>query len=718
MSRRKLAVITARADDREQKDIICGISEAAFATDTDVVVFSNIENHWFTHDVLNFENIVYSYFDPAEFCGAVITGEAFMEFSVISEVIEKIRSSKLPTVVIGKEIEGLESIFYDDYKDLEKICNHLIDVHGITDIDFMTGPKDDRISQSRIDGCRKSFEKHGLYFDESRVFYGTFWYSFGEEIAAKYISGELKLPKAVVCASDSMAFSLCDRLIEAGIRIPEELTVTGYDSTGARVHYHPILTTYKNDRHGIGIKVANKLLSTDYQYKSEDRFLPGNTCKCGIDQLPYYYEMWDERWEHPSVLVINKSECSSPFLSQNISLCKNLWEYLSVINDYFYIPEANEMLLCLDSEWSSSKHIGEEYICCKVDGTDKRYEPYTVSRSDMLLTATSFRSEPSVYYIYPIVFQTRLYGLAALAYDNPVRFKHKMRSWSEIVSNGLEFLRLKNDIHYLTLCQKTSSLFDSLTGFYKMPEFRRSISDRANESSQIIAVKIGFMSSKEYAYDGARYSDIISSVALSIKQVCDNEEILCRTDNDVFLIYCSEQADSILEKLEVILHRNVYVKYIDSPPIISVSKIDNATSKGIKATVNSVEEINSATVAELQAGQTLPQYVNISELRKEIAANPQSAPDIAEASKRLCVSEGYFSTIYKKYYGISYVQDCINEKIILAKYLLCSTVMSVYSVAVKCGYADEKYFARQFHRSTGYSPSQYRKKHCSSSGNI
>lgn len=42
---KKIAVITARADDRTQKDIICGIAEAAFAADTDVVVFSNIYNH-------------------------------------------------------------------------------------------------------------------------------------------------------------------------------------------------------------------------------------------------------------------------------------------------------------------------------------------------------------------------------------------------------------------------------------------------------------------------------------------------------------------------------------------------------------------------------------------------------------------------------------------------------------------------------------------------
>lgn len=42
---KKIVVITARADDRTQKDIICGIAEAALAADTDVVVFSNIYNH-------------------------------------------------------------------------------------------------------------------------------------------------------------------------------------------------------------------------------------------------------------------------------------------------------------------------------------------------------------------------------------------------------------------------------------------------------------------------------------------------------------------------------------------------------------------------------------------------------------------------------------------------------------------------------------------------
>ena len=59
--KKKIAVITARADDRTQKDIICGIAEAAFAADTDVVVFSNIYNHRIRDEFLNFENVIYDF---------------------------------------------------------------------------------------------------------------------------------------------------------------------------------------------------------------------------------------------------------------------------------------------------------------------------------------------------------------------------------------------------------------------------------------------------------------------------------------------------------------------------------------------------------------------------------------------------------------------------------------------------------------------------------
>ena len=139
---RKNAVITARADDRTQKDIICGIAEAAFAADTDVVVFSNINNHWIRDEFLNFENVIYDFFDPSGFDGVIVTAEVFLDISILSPVYERVRKSGIPAVVISGDIEGFQSVYSDDVIDMERLCEHLITVHKFRDIDILTGPKD------------------------------------------------------------------------------------------------------------------------------------------------------------------------------------------------------------------------------------------------------------------------------------------------------------------------------------------------------------------------------------------------------------------------------------------------------------------------------------------------------------------------------------------------------------------------------------------------
>ncbi len=709
MSKKKLAVITARADDRVQKDIVCGIAEAAFAADCDVVVFSNIYNHWKGDKLLTFENIIYNFFEPDGFDGVIITGEAFSELSVISQATDKIRKSGIPAVVINGEIDGFKSLYCDDEHDMEKICEHLIKVHNITDIDILTGQEENIFSHRRISGCKKVLERHGIPFKENKVYYGDFWYDSGYYLAQRYINGELPLPQAIICANDCMAYQLCDTLTSAGIRIPDDVTVTGYDCTGGRIYHHPVLTTYRSGRREIGIEAVNYLLSTEYEIKDEDRFMTGNTCFCGIDSSELNNEINLENLEHPGTFVSNFIQFSTEQFSQKLTLSKTLLEYLKTINRYFFFHEANSMFFCLDKGWNGEEYAGNDYLCCEMNGSEDLAEPLTVSKRKLISSVTGTRENPSVYYFCPLCFQTRLYGYIVLAYENPERFRYQIRSWNQIVSNSLEFLRLKNDIHYLMLCQRTSSFYDTLTGFCKLQEFRRL---SAEATGRLIALKLDFSTDKKYVYDTNRRNDIISATAQTIKQVCTNNEVCCRTENDVFLVLCQGQRESIPEKLRVIFHRNVYVKYCDNPPVIAFAECEECD---IDYVLKLAEENADKSVDYYRYNRESIQHKALLELKKDIVSCPQKAADIDSASRRLCISKGYFRAIYRKCFGISYVQDCINEKIMFAKYLLCTTVMSVYAVALQCGYGDERYFARQFHQIAGCSPVQYRKQYCNTS---
>jgi len=244
--KRKIAVLTARADAVEQKSTLLGIINAAFLRDMDVYVFTNIYNHWVRDDVLNFENVIYGLFRPEDFDGVIITAEAFFDISVIDSAAEKIRKTGIPAAVIGGDIEGFISIPSCDREDIRKIAEHLITVHGYRKIDILTGADDDPVSSIRLSGCLDAFNEHGI--SPNRIIHGNFWNNSGEELAARYISAELELPEAVICLNDYMAYGLSDSLTQAGIDIPGRISITGFDSTDQRILYYPFLTTYRRSR--------------------------------------------------------------------------------------------------------------------------------------------------------------------------------------------------------------------------------------------------------------------------------------------------------------------------------------------------------------------------------------------------------------------------------------------------------------------------------------
>ena len=142
MARRRIAVITARAGAAEQREILRGIAQTAFSADADVVVYSNLYNYWTEDPQLTYENVIYSLFDPAGFDGAIITPEAFRDMAVLDGVVQKLRKEKLPTVVISGKLAGFDSVQSDDGDDMMRMAEHLITVHGLTDMDVLTGEED------------------------------------------------------------------------------------------------------------------------------------------------------------------------------------------------------------------------------------------------------------------------------------------------------------------------------------------------------------------------------------------------------------------------------------------------------------------------------------------------------------------------------------------------------------------------------------------------
>ncbi len=106
----------------------------------------------------------------------------------------------------------------------------------------------------------------------------------------------------------------------------------------------------------------------------------------------------------------------------------------------------------------------------------------------------------------------------------------------------------------------------------------------------------------------------------------------------------------------------------------------------------------------------LPEQAHrLSQLRSRIYTNPQQAWNIPLMARELHISEPYFKSIYKKFFGVSPITDVIQSRMERAAYLLSADPScSISKIAELCGYNSDVHFIRQFKKFMGAPPGRYR----------
>lgn len=228
---------------------------------------------------LPFENVVYDLIELSDLDGFIMLPEPFPCEKLREKLHGILCRKNCPLVIAGAAIPGFvipgaRCIDTDNERDMEELVDHLIDVHGFRDIDFLTGYAHIDVSNLRTEGYKRSLEKHGIPFDESKLIYGDFWTVSGEKLAKEYIDGTRPRPEAVVCANDYMAFGILDEFERCGINILGSLAVAGFDCSIMRTSHTPLLTSYRFNREQLG-KDAVRILYSKVRYDADAGFQRG-----------------------------------------------------------------------------------------------------------------------------------------------------------------------------------------------------------------------------------------------------------------------------------------------------------------------------------------------------------------------------------------------------------------------------------------------------------
>ena len=140
-----------------------------------------------------------------------------------------------------------------------RLVDHLIEVHGKKRIVYLRGPKGNEDSSWREVGYRESLEKHGLPFDETLVDYGDYDRFVAMQNLSKMIANNVRFD-AVFAADDDSAIGALQALREAGLDVPGEISVVGFDDQRLTSFLTPPLTTVHAPTMQVGATAAEYLL--------------------------------------------------------------------------------------------------------------------------------------------------------------------------------------------------------------------------------------------------------------------------------------------------------------------------------------------------------------------------------------------------------------------------------------------------------------------------
>jgi DNA-binding LacI/PurR family transcriptional regulator len=163
-------------------------------------------------------------------------------------------------VVNNQAVEEFRySIYHDDVDGMRQVTRHLIEI-GHQRIAYIGNSASGRTTMDRLTGFGEEMKSAGLFVSAQHIYEASGGGTEDGEAAAKYFLDVPELPTALVCYNDMIAIGAMKSLQEAGVRIPQDVSITGFDNIVFSAYTNPPLTTLDQPKRFIGAEAARLLL--------------------------------------------------------------------------------------------------------------------------------------------------------------------------------------------------------------------------------------------------------------------------------------------------------------------------------------------------------------------------------------------------------------------------------------------------------------------------
>lgn len=180
------------------------------------------------------------------FVGAFLLG-----FALQDKWMEQFCSSNIPAVLLDNNIKKNPNVSYigtDSFEGIDDAIEHLTTL-GHSRIGLINGSRDSFICEQRRQAYIDSMTARNLPFNESTMPYGY----FVPEAANPHVGNLLSMGiTAILCGDDLIASGAIEECTLRGLRVPEDISIIGFDDIPLAAKLNPPLTTIRQDRIELG----------------------------------------------------------------------------------------------------------------------------------------------------------------------------------------------------------------------------------------------------------------------------------------------------------------------------------------------------------------------------------------------------------------------------------------------------------------------------------
>ena len=694
-ARGRIAVLMPAVYDELDKEFLSGIYCAARSIGYDTLVFTGVSADN-TDSYIRGENNIYALPFIAQTDGVIIAADRFSDEALKADVVRRMEKCGVPCVSIREDVGNIRSVSYDQGRSIHDITEHLISCHGYRDIICLTGPQGNREAEERAGGFLRAVKEHGL--DADGVIYGDFWRNSATELAQGIAEGSIGCPEAVVCTSDIMAVNLCQQLERYGIKVPDDIAVTGYDGSVYTLLTSPPLTTVCGGEKTLGMlavkAIAEQLgIPCDTDYGAQYIRYCGS-CGCHNEGMEREHLL-----RYTEKLVYRQLERKTFMYSNYIarmSDCESVPKLVAVLDSLRYmLPECRAINVCVCEDWRV-----EHPDYCRSGFSDNMQLIYSEDQpgqidfpASRLLPCLNRAHEPQLWVFGSLHYSDRIMGYIATRYDEAEQFAadgHYI-GWCDAVANGLDIVIKKSNTEYIWQKLEEKNMSDIYTGLLSRRGFVSklqtgdditlfSFPQRYGEMQYFVPIVSAVLRSDDRSGIAMHLGETVFAVSLRREECGAFSEALCHSLSELGIYITESELDVISERI--------------------------ADGSGVDELLSEMY----GTLTEKNSPKSSEAYSEIfSALRKEMKYSPQYDWSVANAAQKTGLSGSHFQRIYKKLFGVPFNEELISFRLDRAKYLLKNTSLSVQRIAEECGYTNSAHFMRQFRERENMSAGQYRK---------